>query len=379
MKRLIVLFAFCAAAVFGQTVQCTPTPTSPWSGCTVIPTVQIAKVGGTAQVNTKASSGSGTTITNAFPGSTTKGNSILCLGLESAAAIPVVTDAQSNAYVVAKSSATAPGYTISMATNIVGGTTDTITLTVTSGAAYFACYELQGTPVIGQIWDAFDGQQGTAASVTFTPLSTRVPNEMTFAAVGFNAGTVNATPTLGAPVSGLVTVDSSNVSVTGGSALAVAYAAHTSLTDTAAFQPTISLSASETFSAVFVSIQPPASVTDTNGSPTNTSYTAAGASTNATLVKAEPGVIRSITATNTTSTNYYLRLYNLAAAPTCSSATGFVETIPIFGAAANGGGIQISSISSSYSTGIGFCITGGAGSTDNTNAAVGVFVTIRFN
>jgi hypothetical protein len=31
-----------------------------------------------------------------------------------------------------------------------------------------------------------------------------------------------------------------------------------------------------------------------------------------------------------------------------------------------------------YGTGIGFCITGGGSSTDNTNAATGVYVTIGY-
>lgn len=109
-----------------------------------------------------------------------------------------------------------------------------------------------------------------------------------------------------------------------------------------------------------------------------TSYTASTASTNATQVKASPGTVYSIVAVNTTATIYYLRLYNLAAAPTCSSATGFVATIPV-PASASGAGIQIPLlVGQAYSTGIGFCLTGGAGSTDNTNAATGVYVTIIY-
>ena len=109
-----------------------------------------------------------------------------------------------------------------------------------------------------------------------------------------------------------------------------------------------------------------------------TSYTASTASTNATQVKASPGTVYSIVAVNTTATIYYLRLYNLAAAPTCSSATGFVATIPV-PASASGAWIQIPlPVGQAYSTGIGFCLTGGAGSTDNTNAATGVYVTIIY-
>jgi hypothetical protein len=80
-----------------------------------------------------------------------------------------------------------------------------------------------------------------------------------------------------------------------------------------------------------------------------------------------------IRAINTTATHYYLRMYNLASAPTCSSATGFVETIAVL---ATGGAVTPINVGQSYDAGIGFCITGGAGSTDNTNAAAGVYVTV---
>lgn len=112
-----------------------------------------------------------------------------------------------------------------------------------------------------------------------------------------------------------------------------------------------------------------------------TSYTAAGASTNATNVKNAAGTVYGYTLTNTTTTIYYLRMYNLASAPTCSSATGYVSTIPIPPASAAGGagGREIQkNIGQAFTTGIGFCVTGGASSTDNTNAATGVFVEILY-
>jgi len=112
-----------------------------------------------------------------------------------------------------------------------------------------------------------------------------------------------------------------------------------------------------------------------------TSYTAAGASTNATNVKNAAGTVYGYSLTNTTTTIYYLRMYNLASAPTCSSATGYVSTIPIPPAAASGGagGREIQkNIGQAFTTGVGFCITGGASSTDNTSAATGVFVEILY-
>ncbi|WP_372785036.1 hypothetical protein [Phenylobacterium sp.] len=101
------------------------------------------------------------------------------------------------------------------------------------------------------------------------------------------------------------------------------------------------------------------------------------ASNNANFVKASAGTLCGGLAINTTPTLYYLRLYNLTAAPTCSSATGFVATIPV-PASATGAGtlINLGPFGAAFTTGIAYCITGGGTSTDNTNAAVGVFITL---
>lgn len=95
------------------------------------------------------------------------------------------------------------------------------------------------------------------------------------------------------------------------------------------------------------------------------------ASTNSTNIKASAGTLCHLTAINTTVTTYYLRMYNLAAAPTCSSATGAVHTYPVLPS----GGINIPlPVGETYSAGIGFCVTGGGSDTDNTNAATGVYI-----
>ena len=108
-------------------------------------------------------------------------------------------------------------------------------------------------------------------------------------------------------------------------------------------------------------------------------YITSAASTNATNCKASAGNIYAIHVTNTTTTNYFLRLYNLSSSPTCSSATGFIETVPALGATANGGvNGRVMPPGEAYDTGIGFCLTGGGSSTDNTNAATGVYVTIKY-
>ena len=124
---------------------------------------------------------------------------------------------------------------------------------------------------------------------------------------------------------------------------------------------------------------PVATATTTDGVITTNCYITSAASTNATNCKASAGNVYFVHVTNTTTTNYFLRLYNSAGTPTCSSATGFIETVPALGASANGGvNGRVNVIPQSFTTGIGFCLTGGGSSTDNTNAATGVYVTIGY-
>jgi hypothetical protein len=102
------------------------------------------------------------------------------------------------------------------------------------------------------------------------------------------------------------------------------------------------------------------------------------ASTNSTSCKGSAGNVYGYRFVNTTATLYYLRMYNSSSAPTCSSATGFIETIPIPASATGAGIVSMEPFGEGYSTGIGFCFTGGSSSTDNTNAATGVFGTILY-
>lgn len=121
------------------------------------------------------------------------------------------------------------------------------------------------------------------------------------------------------------------------------------------------------------------SATATTTAGTSTCYFTSAASNNAQFCKASAGNLYEIHVTNTTTTNYFLRLYNATSAPTCSSATGFVEAVPALGAAANGGvNGRINTPPQAFSTGIAFCLTGGGSSTDNTNAATGVYITLLY-
>jgi hypothetical protein len=105
------------------------------------------------------------------------------------------------------------------------------------------------------------------------------------------------------------------------------------------------------------------------------------ASTNSTSCKGSAGNLYGYELYNTTTTVYYLRLYNSSSAPTCSSATGFIRSIPIPPAATAGlvgGAVNPTSLAVNYGTGIGYCLTGGSSSTDNTNAAVGIFGVLKY-
>lgn len=103
------------------------------------------------------------------------------------------------------------------------------------------------------------------------------------------------------------------------------------------------------------------------------------ASTNANNVKGSAGRVSSINLINTTGTLYYLRLYNLASTPTCSSATGFIVSLPV-PADTSGSGFAMSFPNGgiAFTTGIGYCLTGGSSSTDNTSAATGIFGIISY-
>jgi hypothetical protein len=128
-------------------------------------------------------------------------------------------------------------------------------------------------------------------------------------------------------------------------------------------------------------------VTVDNLGPTSSStyavtpcYHTTTASTNAISCADATANLYGVRAISTSTTLAYLRLYNLAAAPTCSSATGFIVTIPIKPSAASSAEVtELDNILPiNFTTGIGFCVTGGASSTDNTNATAGIYLTLKY-
>lgn len=107
---------------------------------------------------------------------------------------------------------------------------------------------------------------------------------------------------------------------------------------------------------------------------------ASTASTNSTSIKPNPGTFCGGIAINTTATIYYLRIYDLASGPTCSSATGFITSIPI-PASTTGAGTLLNlggTFGAAFVNGIAYCLTGGGSSTDNTNAATGVYLSYSY-
>src|SRR5678816_4564840 len=97
------------------------------------------------------------------------------------------------------------------------------------------------------------------------------------------------------------------------------------------------------------------------------------ASTNAFNCATAAANMYELSAVNTTGTLAYLRLYNTASSPTCSSATGFVQSIPVPASTTGAGVVKTYPVGRAFATGVSGCITGGGSSTDNTNAPAGVY------
>jgi hypothetical protein len=282
--------------------------------------------------------------------------------------------------------------------NIKSGT-DACTLTPSASVSLaIECYEVSGIIGYGGGGDPTNNstanQQGsvgviasaTGTSVTPATGATTPAHANNLAFGGIAIGTANQTPTAFAPWS-------KDASIAVGGTPAGLFGLHSfsqSMGDSGEQMSLTATITSEPWAAVMAVFIPAhvsfdgmvtlQTASNTSGAALRCILTSA-ASTNATNCKANPGNLYGFRFLNTTTTIYYLRLYNLAAAPTCSSATGFVETVPIppAGAAGQAGGIvSIEPFGEAYTTGIGFCFTGGSSSTDNTNAATGVFGTILY-
>jgi len=92
------------------------------------------------------------------------------------------------------------------------------------------------------------------------------------------------------------------------------------------------------------------------------------ASTNSTLVITGAHQVYHIVATNNSATINYLRLYNSASAPTCSSASNLQAEIAIPASTSGAGFVEDISAGMTFGAGISYCLTGGYATTDVTNA-----------
>jgi hypothetical protein len=104
------------------------------------------------------------------------------------------------------------------------------------------------------------------------------------------------------------------------------------------------------------------------------------ASTNSTELIGRAARLCDLTVVNTTTTIYYIHVYDVASAPTCTTTGSTLKhTFPIPPASASGGASGIQRTvgvlgGEAYANGIGYCVTGGGGDGDNTNAAAGVYI-----
>lgn len=408
---------------------------SVWVPCSSAPQPSFAQ----ASVSSK-SSGSVASINAAYGSNTLKGNTLVVVfsnGNNNNAASPI-TDTLSLTWFKAVQVANGSAFETEIwyAPNSVGGA-DTVTVTPggTNASIAMTIYEVQGllypaansSPVGPQALDqttSNTGTGGTSPAVSLTPI---VPNEYVFA--GFGLGTAAQTITVVSPYNN----DSGQQNPTTPAGLF-------SFVSASLFKPEIvatTPSATATSEPWAVAVASFKTLTNPNigtmnesqisGTPvdTNSGTKSAGtqrvviatdqpqltnkllvtpdptipepsgasgdavsacnilsaASNNSTSCKGSTGNFFGYEIYNNTTTIYYLRLYNSSSAPTCSSATGFIRTIPIPPAGASGqagGAISNQFYPTNYSTGIGYCITGGSSSTDNTNAAAGVFGEIRY-
>ena len=118
------------------------------------------------------------------------------------------------------------------------------------------------------------------------------------------------------------------------------------------------------------------------GGALSSPWLASAASNNATNVKNAAGTLYSVTVTQSTTTAMELKLYNTSTSPTCSSATGLVDIIPLPSNATSPGFHLPYPVGRAFSTGISFCLVAfgnPAAGTDNGNAVTGATVSMTYD
>lgn len=133
--------------------------------------------------------------------------------------------------------------------------------------------------------------------------------------------------------------------------------------------------------AVILAIAPLSAFGQTvkTGGATPYSWLADG-STTAISIKGAPSQLTDIQVTNTLAAAVYVRLYNTASAPTCTSATGIVARYIIPANATGAGATFDFPVGKAFTVGIGACITTTVADTNNTavaSASVAISVNYR--
>lgn len=100
------------------------------------------------------------------------------------------------------------------------------------------------------------------------------------------------------------------------------------------------------------------------------------ASNNSTNIRGSAGTLCNWTVISTATALAYLKVYDSATAPTCSSATNLKHVYPIpYGPSNIGAGIGAGGApGETYVNGISFCLVGGGADIDNTNSPTGIYV-----
>lgn len=99
---------------------------------------------------------------------------------------------------------------------------------------------------------------------------------------------------------------------------------------------------------------------------------------NSTSVKGAAGQVVTVVAINTTATIYYLKFYDIASAPTCSTGVKLTFPVPANNSSTGGGFVISIPEAASFLNGIGICLVGGIADNDDSNAATGVAIDVFF-
>lgn len=101
------------------------------------------------------------------------------------------------------------------------------------------------------------------------------------------------------------------------------------------------------------------------------------ASTNATLVFASKALLGTGIVVNTTTTVYYLKLYDKATTPVCGTdVPKWTIPIPSSVSSSPGGFPMPLGQGLTFANGVGFCVTGGIADNDTTPAAAGIAINL---